>query len=678
MIEGKYRIRIRFQTNEDVELNVPCDEEAFLNVRITAGILDHEEEGCRIGKIQLRIKEEDSLGEHPAFAEKAPVRVYASLAEKPEKITAMYLRNPWWTRPAFVSDIRDIPAKTQVAFFRFPDRCGCLLPMAGSLFKTSLCGGTETELCMEMSACTGGFMQANEELYLYAEAPTAGEAVHKVFSLMLRKKGIPSRENRRVPEMFRYLGWCSWDAFYTEVSEDKIRSKAEELASKNVPVRWMLIDDGWFPSRNKMISGFAPDKAKFKDGFRKMIAEIRDAGMVRWFGVWHALGGYWDGVDPESLLALEEAPYLHRNKNGRLVPDPKSGSGFYRDWCDVLKQEGIDFLKVDGQSASPFYFENEVPVCEAARGMNEALESGAYRMDGAIINCMGMAMENIAARPVSAISRNSDDFLPAQEESFTEHLLQNAYNSLYHNEIYCCDWDMFWSKHVHAVKHSLLRAVSGGPVYVSDKVSETDPDVLRSLAYQDGRLLMMNRSARPTEDCVFSDPKQDGVLKLHNTAVWGGKDNAGGIAAYNLTGAPQTVSFKPSDIPDVKDSGSYWIYDYFNKKVRIQGRNDEYTDQLGAGDFSWYVIVPAGRKGSCLGLLDKYAGFMAAENIWENDDSQIIVLHEMGTVGWASCEKPSEVLVNAEVMTDMVKRDGELWILELPEKTGKALLEIRW
>ena len=47
-------------------------------------------------------------------------------------------------------------------------------------------------------------------------------------------------------------------------------------------------------------------------------------------------------------------------------------------------------------------------------------------MDGAIINCMGMAMENVLARPVSAISRNSDDFVPGKEEGFSEHLCKDG------------------------------------------------------------------------------------------------------------------------------------------------------------------------------------------------------------------------------------------------------------
>ena len=59
IIEGKYCIRLSFQTNESLEINVPCDEEVFRNARITARILDQEEEGCRVGTMQLRITEED-------------------------------------------------------------------------------------------------------------------------------------------------------------------------------------------------------------------------------------------------------------------------------------------------------------------------------------------------------------------------------------------------------------------------------------------------------------------------------------------------------------------------------------------------------------------------------------------------------------------------------------------
>ena len=34
----------------------------------------------------------------------------------------------------------------------------------------------------------------------------------------------------------------------------------------------------------------------------------------------------------------------------------------------------------------------------------------------------------------------------------------------------------------------------------------------------------MDRSAKPTEDCLFIDPLKEGVLKLQNVASWGSKN----------------------------------------------------------------------------------------------------------------------------------------------------------
>ncbi|MDE6055491.1 MAG: alpha-galactosidase, partial [Lachnospiraceae bacterium] len=489
-------------------------------------------------------------------------------------------------------------------------------------------------------------------------------------------KGIRMREKRRVPEMFHYLGWCSWDAFYTEVSEEKIRQKADELVQKKVPVKWMIIDDGWLSARDELLYDFVPDKAKFPNGFKDMIKEIKEKRDFRWFGVWHALGGYWGGISQGSVLDCNENPYLYKTVNGKLVPSPLTGERFYRDWYQELRQEGIDFVKVDGQSAVPYYFENSLPVSEAARGMNQALESGASYMDGAIINCMGMAMENIMARPTSAISRNSDDFVPNKENGFAEHLLQNAYNAIYHNELYCCDWDMFWTKHEDSVKHSLLRAISGGPVYFSDKIGDTVPEVLKPLMYDDGRILMMDRSAKPTEDCIFSNPMEIGVLKLHNVASWGEYDKGGGIAAYNLTGQRQSYAFKPTDIPDIDVTDAYWVYDFFVKKVFCLKCNESYEGILEADGFAWFVILPKKKTGSCLGLLDKYAGFMAVESMLESDDTLIAVVAESGVLGWISEREPRQVTTGTADVTKNVQRDGNLYSVLLPKTSAKTVLTI--
>ena len=447
---------------------------------------------------------------------------------------------------------------------------------------------------------------------------------------------------------------------------------------KNVPVKWMIIDDGWLSVKDELLYDFTPDKEKFPNGFKNMIKDIKSKGDIRWFGVWHALGGYWGGVLKGSSLDFKEHQHLYSTVNGKLVPSPQSGEGFYRDWYRELRNEEIDFVKVDGQSAVPYYFENSMPVSEAARGMNQALESGASYMDGAIINCMGMAMESILARPASAISRNSDDFVPDKENGFTEHLLQNAYNAVYHNELYCCDWDMFWTKHEDSVKHSLLRAVSGGPVYFSDKIGDTEPEVLKPLIYSDGRVLMMERSAKPTEDCIFSNPMENGVLKLHNVGAWGECGKGGGIAAYNLTGHRQSYEFKPSDISDLEVVDAYWVYDFFEKKAFALSRNENYEGVLEADGFAWFVILPVKNTVSCLGLLNKYAGFMAVESIQENDDTLIAVVGESGLLGWISEREPRKVMAGIDDVTKDVQKENNLNYVQLPEISSKTVLTINW
>ena len=87
---------------------------------------------------------------------------------------------------------------------------------------------------------------------------------------------------------------------------------------------------------------------------------------------------------------------------------------------------------------------------------------------------MGMDMENVLARPFTAVNRNSDDFFPNRERGFISHIIQNVYSAIWHDQMYYCDFDMWWSMHESAVQSGVLRAISGSPVYVSDKIGESN------------------------------------------------------------------------------------------------------------------------------------------------------------------------------------------------------------
>lgn len=187
---------------------------------------------------------------------------------------------------------------------KYQDKYSCLVPMVGETFKVSMVKGTENEICLKMTAHQGGQAVVEELLYVAAETSALPVAIHRAFSWLAEYKGIRMRGERRLPEMLRYLRWCSRDAFYREVCEDKIRRKAEELREKKVPVNWMLIDDGWLSIQDDMLCDFSPEKEKFHKGFRNMTEEIKVEGNIRWFGVWHALGGYWDGILPGILSII--------------------------------------------------------------------------------------------------------------------------------------------------------------------------------------------------------------------------------------------------------------------------------------------------------------------------------------------------------------------------------------
>lgn len=258
-------------SKENIKVHVNCEKEKHIEIKCSLNGHPGEQnglsyefkelnvDGCQIGTLSLSSKQ-TIFDDVVNLALEKPIRIYLPLQQKPEKITALYLFKDWWTRPVFVDKNQDIPARTQIAYFKYPNKVVLFVPMVGNEFKSFLNGGTDTELGLDMfSSIAAQGKVDNEPVYLISEAPTYLEAAHRAFTYLAKSKNIFTREQRKYPDMFEYLGWCSWDAMKTDVNETGVRQKAEEFKSKNVPVRWMLIDDGWFPAKDAMISGFTPD-----------------------------------------------------------------------------------------------------------------------------------------------------------------------------------------------------------------------------------------------------------------------------------------------------------------------------------------------------------------------------------------------------------------------------------
>lgn len=525
---------------------------------------------------------------------------------------ANYQHKDWWTRPIFGADPAALPARTQSLLWQSDgsDEYRLILPVCGPKVRTELRGSEAGGLQFRLSSRLSGMNRIEETLVFAARA---GSDPYRLMerlvgaALDVLEDQTQPRERKRYPEILDHVGWCSWDAFYHKVDEAGLLAKAEEFGRIGLPIRWVMIDDGWSAVNEGKLASFDADPAKFSQGLRHTIDQLKGRHGIQWVGVWHTIAGYWGGIDPESALARQYAGYLAENARGNLLPAPDAGLGFgfWRGWHGYLKRQGVDFVKVDSQSAVTNFWSGLRSVGSAASAAHAALEASvALHYDGAVINCMGMAAENVWHRPMSAVSRSSDDFVPREPRGFAEHALQNAYNSFYHGAFYWGDWDMFWSRNHDNVQNAVLRAVSGGPVYISDAPERTDPAVIWPLIYRDGTIIRCERPGVPTEDCLLRDPVAEQTpLKLWNTA--GG---AGVVAAFHIGTDAHAVSGSvgPRDVPGLAEAQRYAVYAHFSRQCRIVSADERISFSLEQGKYEIYTIVPMQGAVTMIGLADKY------------------------------------------------------------------------
>lgn len=93
---------------------------------------------------------------------------------------------------------------------------------------------------------------------------------------------------------------------------------------------------------------------------------------------------------------------------------------------------------------------------------------------------------------------------------------------------------MFTSVHKDAGMHAAARAISGGPLYVSDAPGKHNGELLSRLVLPDGTQLRCTGAGRPTRDVLFTDPNVDGETALK---IWNRNAVGGVLAAFNVQGS---------------------------------------------------------------------------------------------------------------------------------------------
>ncbi|PON77066.1 Glycosyl hydrolase [Parasponia andersonii] len=449
------------------------------------------------------------------------------------------------------------------------------LPLVEGPFRACLQGNHQDklELCLESGDVGTKASSFTHSLFIHAGTDPFAAVREAVTAVKLHLKTFRQRHEKKLPGIVDYFGWCTWDAFYEEVTQEGVEAGIKSLASGGTPPKFVIIDDGWqsvaSDAKNDNEEGSndnsdelprltgIKENSKFQNkddpstGIKDIVGIAKEKLGVKYVYVWHAITGYWGGVRPgEEYGSVMKYPMVSRGvvenepvwKTDRMtvkglgLVNPKNVYRFYNELHSYLASAGVDGVKVDVQCILETLGAGLGGRVELTRQYHQALDASVARNfpDNGCIACMSHNTDALYCSKQTAIVRASDDFFPRDPMSHTIHIAAVAYNSVFLGEIMQPDWDMFHSLHPAGEYHGSARALSGGPIYVSDAPGKHDFELLKKLVLPDGSVLRPLLPGRPTRDCLFSDPARDGISLLK---IWNMNKYTGVLGVYNCQGA---------------------------------------------------------------------------------------------------------------------------------------------
>ncbi|GAA0151564.1 hypothetical protein LIER_10262 [Lithospermum erythrorhizon] len=560
------------------------------------------------------------------------------------------------------------------------------LPLIEGPFRACLQGNArdEVELCLESGDNETIGCDFSRSIYVGAGTDPFATITDAVKAVKDHLKSFRLRNEKKLPRIVDYFGWCTWDAFYQEVTQEGVEAGLESLAAGGTSPKFVIIDDGWQsvggdikkeeekeePSKQVPIlrlTGIKEnEKFQKKDdpsvGIKNIVNIAKEKHGLKYVYVWHAITGYWGGVrtgvkEMEEYGSFMQYPKLSKEVveheptwktdaiavQGLGLVNPKNVYKFYNELHSYLASAGIDGVKVDVQCILETLGAGLGGRVELTRQYHQALDASVSRNfpDNGIIACMSHNTDALYCSKQTAVVRASDDFYPRDPVSHTIHIAAVAYNSIFLGEFMLPDWDMFHSLHPAAEYHGSARAISGGPVYVSDAPGKHNFELLRKLVLPDGSILRALLPGRPTKDCLFSDPARDGVSLLK---IWNMNKYTGVLGVYNCQGAAynsveKKTTFHPTntnalsgyisghDVHNISEvsldsnwNGDCALYSHHNEELVILPYNVALPVSLKVLEHEIFTVAPIkilapGFSFAPLGLIDMYNGGGAIESV---------------------------------------------------------------
>ncbi|UYU46680.1 Sip1-related alpha-galactosidase [Bacteroides salyersiae] len=585
---------------------------------------------------------------------------------------------PWIFTPNTIGDLFVKPAygvddQQNLAFknagfknrTRYVSRSGCfmqtslkdgnvlaLLPLANSETISDLYVTDDGKLIFRVANYGTQSVSGKVPVLAWSFGSNTNEASYLLFSRLLKhdeyKKTMRLRYQKDYPEMFKYLGWCTWEQYKKDINSELLKNEIIKLKTIDLPIRYAIIDDGHLSSRSaknikNQLTSFLPND-KFPQGFSPLLS-LREPDGLKWMGLWQNFNGYWGGFSPVNNFGNEINQCLQTiEKTGYTMPriDSVCISKVYHAFLGQSASDGFDFLKVDWQAANLYmqrYSEN------AARGAflaSRIVDDIADRyFSNGLINCMAMNNAVLQNTYHTNVTRTSIDYKLNNMFMAKEHLLQS-----YHNALYICptvwgDHDMFHSSDkVCGDIMALSKAMSGGPVYLSDAPDQISFSKVSPLCYDDGLIIRPLAPATVMERSVFTAPLIEQVPYYVSAPL---ENGVAAVVIYNLCVDSVTVS-GTIDSSDYSMTGTLlqpysgkwklpeeglFLYDYDAHTGYPIGKN-KHKFQISGFDDKLYFFIPIYKGWAIIGRTDKYLSPATVSDIKYKRNSLELTLSEAG------------------------------------------------
>ncbi|MBO4262862.1 MAG: hypothetical protein J5903_03660, partial [Clostridia bacterium] len=168
------------------------------------------------------------------------------------------------------------------------------------------------------------------------------------------------------------------------------------------------------------------------------------------------------------------------------------------------------------------------------------------------------------------------------------------------------------------LKNAVLHALSGGPVYISDKTGRTVPELLYRLCDKNGKLIRAEGMLVPVKECLFSDAEKEKMpITLYNI-----KNGSVAVTAFNICSG-ESVSLKIDLSQFGFNEEELFVYDVFEKTARKYRSDGTFRIKLeNAEQIGLYILSEIKNGFAVIGDTEK---FLCPYNVRGTDGNTVFI-----------------------------------------------------